>query len=407
MHETSTARARALKLLALLVVGAGRCHAAHAEPLAGFDRHFLAQAGERSASSGEDPASAVEKTVGVGSVPGGATSVAEPAGVAAPSQMPAPVTGPASATEIANPPELPQQPAPASPSASTPLPVSEQPPVSPVEPEPAVTTRPPLTIPLTSGPLPTFEPESDLDLISQEVDVTIIRSRVRPVRLSIDGSGRRADLSVTDMQHNLRVFTWPYRRFFKELRIVVLNSPDLMPILALYRPVSEHCILGLNSYPQQWRRVTEKLNLFDASDDLTVFQEIAAAHEVGHCMAVRFMEGQNRRWTLSQRELFADVFAILHIREQFNDDEAMRQKALDQMVRFRAGGPPDESRPSPAMLQSIFSNVETEGVGAELGPIGAGEQFVERAWQVMQTVEAAQADRRSANRSWLWGGDGD
>ncbi len=213
------------------------------------------------------------------------------------------------------------------------------------------------------------------------------RTRVRPVSLVLDDAGKRTDLSVFDMQHNFELFSKGYGALFKELRVLIVNRDDLLPVFSLYRPSSDLCYLGINRSEQQWRRLTEKLNLFDPSDDLTVIQEIAAAHEVGHCVAGSYLSATNQRWSITQRELFADVFALLHIQVQFADNDLDRFNAFNQLARFRAGGPKDATGPRPRQLAAIFEQMEADGVTL-LGVVGAIDLLVERVVGLMGVGEA-------------------
>jgi hypothetical protein len=157
------------------------------------------------------------------------------------------------------------------------------------------------------------------------------------------------------MVHNLSVLADAYRRAFAELRVTTVSLSRALPIFSLYKAVPDLCLLGLNTVPSDWRRVVEKLNHFTPDDDLLIFEEVAMAHEVGHCMAVKHLESINRRWDIPQRELFADIFALIHIHLHM---ESQKDVALDQLLRFRAGGPPDPSRPQTEMLLGIHNTLE-------------------------------------------------
>lgn len=234
------------------------------------------------------------------------------------------------------------------------------------------------------------EPDSDEDAPHLLQDMReqpvprrdIARERVRPIRLVLDDAGKRTDLSVFDMQHNFEVFSVGYSALFTELRVLIVNREDLLPVFSLYRPASDICYLGLNRSDSQWRRLTEKLNLFDVSDDLAVIQEIAAAHEVGHCVAARYLAATNQKWSINQRELFADVFALQHVQAQYVEDDAGRFNAFEQLARFRAGGPKDATGPTPKRLAAIFDVMEAEGLTL-LGATQAVELLVERVVELM------------------------
>lgn len=252
--------------------------------------------------------------------------------------------------------------------------------------DPAPIPAMPQAITVEAAPLPVFpmadEDESDW-LTAQSLEPMVNRDRLRRVRLYLDERGHRIDLSVTDMHHNVSVFTRPYRSVFRELRVALLNGSALMPVLSLYRPASDTCLVGLNAAPEQWRRLTDKLNHFERDENLLPLQEIAAAHEIGHCMAARFAEGDNRRWGIHQRELFADVFALMHIREQFPDDEDARVQAFSQMLRFRIGGPRDDTRPSTAQIAHMFMRLEREWPWR----YGNGDVLAEKAERIIELMD--------------------
>jgi hypothetical protein len=198
--------------------------------------------------------------------------------------------------------------------------------------------------------------EADEDLAGAQVLPRPITDGVlRPTRLVIGDDGKVADLSIADMLHNLSVLAGVYRNAFADLKVTTVTLNRSLPIFSLYKAVPDLCLLGLNTVPTDWRRVVEKLNLFTPDDDLLIFEEVAMAHEVGHCMAVKHLESINRRWGIPDRELFADIFALIHVQLHM---EHKKDAALDQLLRFRAGGPPDPSRPQTDTLISIHETLQ-------------------------------------------------
>jgi hypothetical protein len=141
-----------------------------------------------------------------------------------------------------------------------------------------------------------------------------------------------------------------YSEAFEELKIIQSQAKTIPPIFSLYKPSSDTCYVGTASIENIWKRVAEKLEKFDEKDDLAIFTEIAFAHEVGHCIAFKYLTAENKAWTLYEREMFSDAFAILHIERWMSED---RNTAYQQMLKLRLGGPPDPERPSPADILKL------------------------------------------------------
>ena len=141
-----------------------------------------------------------------------------------------------------------------------------------------------------------------------------------------------------------------YSDAFDELKIIQSQAKTIPPIFSLYKPASDTCYVGTASLEKTWKKVAEKLDQFDEKDDLAIFTEIAFAHEVGHCIAFKYLTAENKAWTLYEREIFSDAFAILHIERWMGED---RETAYQQMIKLRLGGPPDPERPSPADILKL------------------------------------------------------
>ena len=146
-----------------------------------------------------------------------------------------------------------------------------------------------------------------------------------------------------------------YASAFADIKIIQSQSNSIPPIFSLYKPGSDTCYVGTAGREALWEKVGEKLNLFNVKDDLAIFTEIAYAHEIGHCIAFKYLTERNKNWSLYERELFSDAYAVLHIERWMGEDKDI---AFDQLMKLRLGGPPDPERPSPENILQLKAALE-------------------------------------------------